>query len=207
MWRRGRPGRKQVLNQQGRQRGESGETPTSAATELTHSCSDGNSNTSSRLTQIPLSTASCVAPSSRKPRGTWASWLQPRPSFKLPDFILSRGRPYLLYSMHGVGDGSGQEGSRPLQPRESNISCGTRAGGGPWLGRTRHWDLGPEKSSFPFFFFHCSWMCILIRIIVSKYNRSFSSLKYNVIEPSLLRYKEPLTHIEGALATGQHSPG
>lgn len=160
------------------------------------------------LLNLPLLfTASCVAPSSRKPRGTWASWLQPRPSFKLPDFILSRGRPYLLYSMHGVGDGSGQEGSRPLQPRESNISCGTRAGGGPWLGRTRHWDLGPEKSSFPFFFFHCSWMCILIRIIVSKYNRSFSSLKYNVIEPSLLRYKEPLTHIEGALATGQHSPG
>ena len=125
----GRPGRKQVLNQQGRQRRASGETPTSAATELTHSCSDGNSSTSSRLTQIPLSAVSCVAPSSRKPlqshtRGTRASWLQPCPSFKLPDFILSGGRPFLLYSIHRVGDGSGQEGSGPLQPQISPVGQG-----------------------------------------------------------------------------------
>lgn len=125
------------------------------------------------------------------PGSTRASWLQPRPSFKLPNFILSRGRPYLLHSMHGVGGGSGQEGSRvKYLPWDK----GWR---GAWLRRPDNWDLGPEKSSFPFFFFHCSWMCILIRIIVSKYNRSFSSLKYNVTEPSLLRYKEPLTHIEG----------
>ena len=39
---------------QGKQRQDSGETPTSAATELTYASPDGNSNTSSCLTQIPL---------------------------------------------------------------------------------------------------------------------------------------------------------
>lgn len=97
MWRRGRPERKQVLNQQDRQRRESGETPTSAATELTHSCSDGNSNTSSHLTQIPLSTASCVTPSSRKPCRATPEALGP------PGFSLAPASSCLTSSYPGAG--------------------------------------------------------------------------------------------------------
>lgn len=134
----GRPGTQQELKCQGMQRQESTETPTSAAAELTHTSPDGNSNTSSCLTQIPLSTPLFVAP----PPGSLAGLHQrhaalfiaapqPHPRFKFPvfiplqDFESSQGRRQAQHSpTERMKDGS------PLQYHRSNISCGTRAGGG-----------------------------------------------------------------------------
>lgn len=143
-----RRGKQQALRRQDRQRQESGETPTSAATELTHFSPDGNSNTSSCLTQSPLSTYSCVASPPESLAGLhqrhatlFMELPQPHPSLEVPvfiplqDFESSQGRGQAQHSptAHMGHEGWEWRMRSPLQSHGSNISCGTRARGRPGI--------------------------------------------------------------------------
>lgn len=145
------------------QRQESGETPTSAAAELTHTSPDGNSNTSSCLTQIPLSTPFCVAP----PPGSLAGMHQrhaalfiaapqPHPRFKFPvfiplqDFESSQRRGQAQHSpTERMKDGSGKQ-AIPSGPtgQISPVGQGPEGGSGlegpdaaTWAQKTVGWSL------------------------------------------------------------------
>lgn len=104
----------------GRPRQDGGETPTSAATKLTHSSPGGNSHTSSCLAQIPLlhpdvwpllqeALLNCILPSS------WHGF-SPTPASR-PDFLL-------LQDM-GSAQGPGQAWHSPVAHRSMGMGVAT----------------------------------------------------------------------------------
>lgn len=82
--------------------------------------------------------------------------LQPCSSFKVTDFIPSRslgahkarGRPYVLL-LYAWGMGVANEEASPPAPWVIYLLW-DKGWRGAWLGRTRRWDLGPERWSLLF---------------------------------------------------------
>lgn len=128
--RAGQEGSKCSANRVGRRREV--EKLASAATELTpYSCSDGNS--SHFLTSDPNSPfygllCGPLLQESPGHLGLPGSSLAPASGCLTSSYPGSQA-PASSTVCTGWGMGAAKEGSRPLQPRESNISCGTRAGG------------------------------------------------------------------------------